>query len=35
LIKNMRGLSEPWAKKYIAEVVLGVEYLHEHGIVHR
>jgi len=35
LIKNMRGLPESWAKKYIAEVVLGVEYLHEHGIVHR
>ena len=35
LIKNMRGLPEQWAKKYIAEVVLGVEYLHEHGIVHR
>jgi serine/threonine-protein kinase RIM15 len=35
LIKNMRGLPESWAKKYIAEVVLGVEYLHEHRIVHR
>src|SRR5579859_2851745 len=35
LIKNMRGLPESWAKKYIAEVVLGVEYLHEHGIIHR
>lgn len=35
LIKNMRGLPESWAKKYIAEVVLGVEYLHQHGIVHR
>ena len=35
LIKNMRGLPEEWAKRYIAEVVLGVEYLHEHGIVHR
>src|SRR5579862_5413994 len=35
LIKNMRGLPEPWAKKYIAEVVLGVEYLHQHGIIHR
>jgi serine/threonine-protein kinase RIM15 len=35
LIKNMRGLPESWAKTYIAEVVLGVEYLHEHGIVHR
>ena len=35
LIKNMRGLPEQWAKKYIAEVVQGVEYLHEHGIVHR
>jgi serine/threonine-protein kinase RIM15 len=35
LIKNMGGLPETWAKKYIAEVVLGVEYLHEQGIVHR
>lgn len=35
LIKNMRGLPESWAKKYIAEVVLGVEYLHKHGIIHR
>jgi serine/threonine-protein kinase RIM15 len=35
LVKNMIRLQEPWAKKYIAEVVLGVEYLHEHGIIHR
>jgi serine/threonine-protein kinase RIM15 len=35
LIKNMGGLPETWAGKYIAEVVLGVEYLHEQGIVHR
>ncbi|KAI9809350.1 MAG: hypothetical protein M1825_002642 [Sarcosagium campestre] len=35
LIKVLGGLSEEWAKKYIAEVVLGVEHLHSRGIVHR
>ncbi|BFZ63627.1 rim15, signal transduction response regulator [Saitoella coloradoensis] len=35
LIKILGGLSEDWAKKYMAEIVLGVKYLHEHGIVHR
>ncbi|KAI9838638.1 MAG: hypothetical protein M1819_004952 [Sarea resinae] len=35
LIKVLGGLSEDWAKKYLAEVVLGVEHLHERGIVHR
>lgn len=35
LIKILGGLSEDWAKKYIAEVVLGVEHLHSRGIVHR
>ena len=35
LIKVLGGLSEDWAKKYIAEVVLGVEHLHSRGIVHR
>ena len=35
LIKVLGGLSEEWAKKYLAEVVLGVEHLHSRGIVHR
>ncbi|KAH0556112.1 hypothetical protein GP486_005952 [Trichoglossum hirsutum] len=35
LIKVLGGLSEDWAKKYLAEVVLGVEHLHGRGIVHR
>lgn len=35
LVKTLGGLSEDWAKKYIAEVVLGLEYLHSKGIVHR
>jgi len=35
LIKSLGGLPEEWARKYLAEVILGVEYLHRHGIVHR
>ncbi|EAW14214.1 protein kinase RIM15 [Aspergillus clavatus NRRL 1] len=35
LVKILGGLPEDWAKKYIAEVVLGVEHLHGRGIVHR
>ncbi|KAF2099479.1 hypothetical protein NA57DRAFT_38153 [Rhizodiscina lignyota] len=35
LIKVLGGLPEEWAKKYIGEVVLGVEHLHSRGIVHR
>ena len=35
LIKVLGGLSEDWAKKYLAEVVLGVEHLHSREIVHR
>ena len=35
LIKVLGGLPEDWAKKYIAEVVLGVEHLHSRNIVHR
>ncbi|KAK4649336.1 rim15, signal transduction response regulator [Podospora bellae-mahoneyi] len=35
LIKILGGLSEEWAKKYLGEVVLGVEHLHSRGIVHR
>ena len=35
LCKILGGLSEDWAKKYAAEVVLGVQHLHSRGIVHR
>ncbi|KAI9825300.1 MAG: rim15, signal transduction response regulator [Thelocarpon impressellum] len=35
LIKVLAGLPEEWARKYLAEVVLGLEHLHGRGIVHR
>ncbi|KAF5333261.1 hypothetical protein D9611_002188 [Ephemerocybe angulata] len=35
LIKSLGCLPEEWTKNYIAEVVLGLEYLHQRGIVHR
>lgn len=35
LVKILGGLTEDWAKKYVGEVVLGVEHLHSRGIVHR
>lgn len=35
LIKVLCGLPEDWVKKYLGEVVLGVEHLHSRGIVHR
>lgn len=35
LVKVLGALPEDWAKKYIAEVVLGIEHLHSRGIVHR
>ncbi len=35
LIKTLGGLPEEWTRNYIAEVVLGLEYLHTRGIVHR
>lgn len=35
LIKVIGCLDEDWAKSYIAEIVLGLEYLHGRGIVHR
>ncbi|KAF2498454.1 putative response regulator receiver RIM15p [Lophium mytilinum] len=35
LIKVLGALPEEWAKKYLAEVVLGVEHLHSRGIIHR
>lgn len=35
LIKVLGGLPEDWVRKYLGEVVLGVEHLHSRGIVHR
>ncbi|TPX71930.1 hypothetical protein SpCBS45565_g00911 [Spizellomyces sp. 'palustris'] len=35
LIKAVGCLDEKWAGQYIAEVVLGLEFLHSRGIVHR
>jgi serine/threonine-protein kinase RIM15 len=35
LIKVLGGLPEDWSRKYMAEVVLGVQHLHSRGIVHR
>jgi serine/threonine-protein kinase RIM15 len=35
LIKVLGGLPEDWARKYLAEVVLGLEHLHSRGIIHR
>ena len=35
LIKSLGSLPEEWTKNYIAEVVLGLDYLHQQGVVHR
>ncbi|KAF8743277.1 cheY-homologous receiver domain, partial [Rhizoctonia solani] len=35
LIKTLGALPEEWARAYIAEVTLGLEYLHAKGVVHR
>ena len=35
LIKSLGSLPEEWTKNYIAEVILGLEYLHQRGVVHR
>ncbi|KXS15838.1 Pkinase-domain-containing protein [Gonapodya prolifera JEL478] len=35
LLKAMGVLDENWARQYVAEVVLGLEFLHQRGIVHR
>ena len=35
LIKAVGQLDEKWAKGYIAELVLALDYLHERGIIHR
>jgi len=31
----MMFLGEEWAKFYVAEIVLALEYLHSQGIIHR
>lgn len=35
LIKSLGCLPEEWVKSYVAEVVLGLDYLHQRGIIHR
>ncbi|XP_044714815.1 kinase [Hirsutella rhossiliensis] len=35
LIKVLGGLPEDWVTKYLGEVVLGVEHLHERDVIHR
>lgn len=35
LVRALGTLTEDWAKKYIAEVVLGIQHLHSREIVHR
>ncbi|KAM0793596.1 hypothetical protein ACM66B_001029 [Microbotryomycetes sp. NB124-2] len=35
LVKNLGELPEDWARRYVAEVINGLEYLHASGIVHR
>jgi PAS domain-containing protein len=35
LIKTLGSLPEDWARSYLAEVTLGLEYLHNLGIIHR
>jgi serine/threonine-protein kinase RIM15 len=35
LIKALGALDEKWARQYVAEVTLGLEFLHDRGIVHR
>ena len=35
LIKNVGALDEKSARRYIAETILAVEYLHDYGIIHR
>jgi hypothetical protein len=35
LLKAVGCLDEKWAKQYVAEMILGIEFLHSRGIVHR
>ncbi|KAI1435336.1 hypothetical protein GGR50DRAFT_703122 [Xylaria sp. CBS 124048] len=35
LVRVLGGLPEDWVKRYLGEVILGVEHLHSRGIIHR
>lgn len=35
LVKALGSLPEEWTRNYVAEVVMGLEYLHSTGVVHR
>lgn len=35
LVKALGNLPEEWTRNYVAEVVMGLEYLHSTGVVHR
>ena len=35
LLKAVGSLDEKWARQYVSEMVLGLEFLHEKGVVHR
>lgn len=35
LVKALGNLPEQWTRNYVAEVVMGLEYLHSTGVVHR
>jgi serine/threonine protein kinase len=35
LLKAVGALDEKWARQYVSEMVLGLEFLHSKGIVHR
>ncbi|KAJ3273588.1 hypothetical protein HDV01_004355 [Terramyces sp. JEL0728] len=35
LLKSFGQLDEPWARQYVSEMILGLEFLHQRDIVHR
>lgn len=35
LVKTLGGITEDWARRFLAEVVNGLEMLHQKGVVHR